>query len=93
MPCALFFCPTNHKTKDTPFVYLNSFIAKCYMTSHIKVAHLVIFGLFRVLGTCIEVVFAQEPKCTYKFEMEERSEKNVFAHISKCVNLMVNSVN
>lgn len=51
-----------------------------------------IFGL-RALGTCIEVVFAREPKCPYKFKMEEWSEKNVFAHISKHVNLMVKSAN
>lgn len=90
--CALFSCPTNHRTRDTPFGYLNSFTPKHHDTSHGKAAHFIILGR-RALGTCTKVDCAHEQKCTDKFEVEERSEKKVFAHISNCGKLRVNSVN
>lgn len=57
-----------------------------------KAAHFIILGR-RALGTCTKVDFAHEQKCTDKFEVEERSEKKEFAHISNCGKLSVNSVN
>lgn len=34
----LFFCPANHKTEDTSFVYLTTLVSKFYDTSHFKKA-------------------------------------------------------